>query len=31
MRRSPVDTLVAFFVVTIGWLTATLVSGDSRR
>jgi preprotein translocase subunit SecD len=31
MRRSPVYTLVAFFVVAIGWLTATLVSGDSPQ
>ncbi len=31
MRRSPVYTLIAFFVVTIGWLTATLVSGDSPQ
>jgi preprotein translocase subunit SecD len=31
MRRSPLVTLVAFFVVTIGWLTATLVSGNSPQ
>ena len=31
MRRSPVYTLVAFVVVTIGWLTATVVSGDSPQ
>jgi preprotein translocase subunit SecD len=31
MRRSPLLTLIAFFVVTIGWLTATLVSGNSPQ
>ena len=31
MRRSPLVTLIAFFVVTIGWLTATLVSGNSPQ
>lgn len=31
MRRSPLVTLLAFFVVTIGWLTATLVSGNSPQ
>jgi preprotein translocase subunit SecD len=31
MRRSPVFTLVAFFTVAIGWLAATLVSGNSPQ